>query len=81
MRQPKTRELLVTTKAAKSWDSNFEERVDELITMISYIDDERKLHEATEMLDVYRHNNPKTKARRKKSIQNHRPFEFLVFRN
>ncbi|MBS1783717.1 MAG: hypothetical protein JSS78_11680 [Bacteroidetes bacterium] len=81
MRQPKTRELLVTTKAAKSWDRNFEERVDELITIISNLDDEGKLHEATEMLDVYQHNNPKTKTRRKKSIQNHRPFEFLVFRN
>lgn len=81
MKQQKTRELLVTTKVAQNWSDDFDQRVDELMTMVSKVDNETHVQMASEMLDVYHNSHKPTKARRKKSSQNDRPFEFLVFRN
>lgn len=81
MKQQKTRELLVTTKAARKWDNNFEQKVDELITIVSKLDTESSVRTATETMDVYQHNTSKPKARRRKLPAQERPFAFLVFRN
>jgi hypothetical protein len=76
-----TRELLVTTKVAQNWQDNFEQKVDELILIVSKIDNEQQVSQASEMMDVY-HNRKKQKAGRKKKVLHaDRPFEFLVFRN
>jgi len=82
MKQQKTRELLVTTKVAQSWNDDFEQRVDELMNLVSKVDTDAFMNEVSEMLDVYHNNKHKlSKSRRKKLIQEERPFEFLVFRN
>ena len=81
MKQHKTRELLVTTKVAQHWNDEFEERVDELINIVSKVDTDSKMQQATETLDVYHNNTQKSVGRRKKPLQSERPFEFLVFRN
>jgi len=81
MKQQKTRELLVTTKVAQSWNEDFEQKVDELISIVSKMDTETNVQHAAETLDVY-HNSPKkSKGKRKKISSVDRPFEFLVFRN
>lgn len=77
----KTRELLVTTKVAQNWSDDFDQKVDELINLVSKLDTEGNVQLATETLDVYHNTNPKPKLRRKKLPQNGRPFEFIVFRN
>jgi len=80
MKQQKTRELLVTTKVAQHWTDDFEQQVDDLISLVCKVDNEGQVQQATEMLDVYHTNKPKASSRRKK-MSNVRPFEFLVFRN
>ena len=80
MKQQKTRELLVTTKVAQNWCDDFDQRVDELMTIVSKVDNEVHVQIASETLDVY-HNSHKPSKRRKKISQSDRPFEFLVFRN
>ena len=77
------RELLVITKVAQNWQDDFEQRVDELMAIVSKVDNEKKVLDACETLDVYHHKSPrarKTEAR-KKATKKDRPFEFLVFRN
>jgi len=81
MKQQKTRELLVTTKAAQNWTDNFEQQVDELISLVSKVDTDSNVNHATETLDVYHNSNKKSKQRRRKTAPAERPFEFLVFRN
>jgi hypothetical protein len=81
MKQHKTRELLVTTKVAQNWNDEFEQRVDELMTIVSKVDNEIELQHASELLDVYHNSTQKPKSRKKKTVQSDRPFEFLVFRN
>lgn len=81
MKQQKTRELLVTTKVAQHWHEDFEQRVDELMNMVSKVDNEKQVLDSCEILDVYHNNKLKPSKRRKKLVQNDRPFEFLVFRN
>ena len=82
MKQQKTRELLVTTKVAQHWNDDFEQRVDELINIVSKVDTDLHVQLAAETLDVYHNSSQKpSKTRRKKMIQQDRPFEFLVFRN
>lgn len=77
-----TRELLVTTKIAQSWQDDFDQKVDELMNIVSRIDTERSVQNAAEMLDVYHTTSHKPKpARKKKLVRADRPFEFLVFRN
>ncbi|MEZ5017390.1 MAG: hypothetical protein R2800_10090 [Flavipsychrobacter sp.] len=77
------RELLVTTKVAQNWQEDFDKNVDELMEIVARVDNDDYLSNATELLDVY-HNTTKESqnaAKKKKMVQNHRPFEFLVFRN
>jgi predicted nucleic acid-binding Zn ribbon protein len=82
MKQQKTRELLVTTKVAQHWQQeDFEQRVDELMNLVSKVDTEQKVQSSSEMLDVYQNTTHKPKARRKKASTSDRPFEFMVFRN
>ncbi|MBS1774642.1 MAG: hypothetical protein JST82_17435 [Bacteroidetes bacterium] len=77
-----TRELLVTTKVAQNWQGDFEQKVEELITVVSKIDTDEQVVQASEVLDVYRTKNKRgRKGRKKKADQSDRPFEFLVFRN
>lgn len=75
-----SRELLVTTKVAQNWKSDFEQKVEELILAVSKIDTFEQVQQASETLDVYRTKNT-SKKRRRKAEQSGRPFEFLVFRN
>ena len=81
MKQQKTRELLVTTKVAQHWNDDFDQRVDELMNIVSKVDNDLQMEHVSEMLGVYHNSAQKPKSRRKKMIQSDRPFEFLVFRN
>ena len=77
------RELLVTTKVAEQWKDDFEQRVDELMTIVGKVDNDKKVSDAGELLDVYHKTKLKLKKPGKKAKQQEeeRPFEFLVFRN
>ncbi len=79
----KVRELLLTTKVAQGWRDNFEEKVDELINLVTKVDTDVNVDQATEVLDVYK--TPKktgiNRKRRKTATAEERPFEFTVFRN
>ena len=78
-----TRELLVTTKVAQHWQDDFEQKIDELMSIVSKVDTEQQVMHSSEMLDVY-HNTTRhsqKKGRKKKQVLQDRPFEFLVFRN
>ena len=78
-----TRELLVTTKVAQHWQDDFEQKIDELMSIVSKVDTEQQVVRSSEMLDVY-HNttrHAKKAGRKKKTVIGDRPFEFLVFRN
>lgn len=77
------RELLVTTKVAQNWQDDFDRNVDELMNIVARVDNDEHMSNASELLDVY-HNTTKESQKpnkKKKMVQNHRPFEFLVFRN
>ncbi len=77
-----TRELLVTTKVAQHWQEEFDQKVDELMNIVSKIDNDASVTKASEMMDVYRNSTqPSKQGKRKKIIHSDRPFEFLVFRN
>jgi hypothetical protein len=77
-----TRELLVTTKVAQHWQEEFDQKVDELMDIVSKIDNDINVAKASEMLDVYRNSTkPSKHNKRRKIIHSDRPFEFLVFRN
>jgi hypothetical protein len=81
--KPQTRELLVTTKVAQHWQADFEQKVDELMSIVSRVDTEQHVLKVTEILDVY-HNTtqrPQKQVRKRKLVQSDRPFEFLAFRN
>lgn len=78
-----TRELLVTTKVAESWQQNFDSNVDRLMFIVSKIDTVEHVDEATELLDVYHSKSqdlPIADAE-KKQVNTGRPFEFTVFKN
>lgn len=83
----KSRELLVTTKVAQAWQGAFDQRVDELMVLVSQVDTEDAVQRSTELLDVYHHDT--TPAARRKAGKRaksglsgeQRPFEFLVGRN
>jgi hypothetical protein len=77
-----TRELLVTAKVAQGWQGNFEEKVDQLISIVSQVDNEQQVRDAGELIDVYKKKSHKPrKGKRRKNDDDSRPFEFLVFRN
>jgi len=77
------RELLVTAKVAQGWEGHFEQRVDELIDIVSMVDTDKQVQHAAELLDVYHKAKLKPTRSKKKKITeaSERPFEFLVFRN
>lgn len=75
------RELLVTTKVAQQWHEDFDQRVDELMSIVTKVDTEQRMMQTAELLDVYHNNTQKAKRKKKKMVQNERPFEFLVFCN
>ena len=77
------RELLVTAKVAQHWSDSFEERIEELMTLVSKVDTDKQIMDAGELLDVY-HKTKQTPAKARKKKQQEccdKPFEFLVFRN
>ncbi len=79
-----TRELLLTTKAARQWTDSFDQQVDSLIETINLVDTPECIVRATEVLDVYHHTSLQTakpSRRRKRLVYGDRPFEFLTFRN
>lgn len=75
-----TRELLVTTKAAQSWQDRFDSNVDSLMSIVSKVDNDEHIEKVTETMDVY-HNNVENDVAGKKTAPTGRPFEFTVFRN
>lgn len=78
-----TRELLITTKVAQSWEDDFDRNVDGLMSIVSKVDNFDQVDKSTELLDVYSH-TPQDSAKsskKKKVMNNERPFEFIVFRN
>lgn len=78
-----TRELLVTTKVAESWQQNFDSNVDGLMSLVGKVDNEAHVERVTELLDVY-HNSAEDLEHRqphKKPLSSGRPFEFTIFRN
>ena len=74
------RELLVTTKVAQHWQDDFDQKVDELMLIVSKVDNEQQTTDATELLDVY-HNKTHKPQHKKAHNPSDRPFEFLVFSN
>jgi len=82
-----TRELLLITKATEQWHDNFDQKVDEIMSMVAKIDTEDTMQKCAEVLDVYHStlSQPATptsrRQQRKKMVQTSKPFEFLVFRN
>jgi len=77
------RELLVTAKVAQNWHGHFDQKVEELMTLVNKVDNDKHVLQAGELLDVYHKTKQKpAKARKKKTSDCcDRPFEFLVFRN
>lgn len=78
-----SRELLVTTKVAESWQQNFDGNVDGLMSLVSKVDNQEHVENVTELLDVY-HSKVEDLSMHmpdKKQEGNWRPFEFTVFRN
>lgn len=77
-----TRELLVTTKVAESWQ-NFDSNVDGLMSLVSKVDNETHVESVTELLDVYhsKAEEPAGQQPPKKQVSSGRPFEFTIFRN
>jgi hypothetical protein len=79
-----SRELLVTTKVAQHWHDDFDQKVDELMSIISKVDNEANVQHAAELMDVYHTSTlgtPKKIGKKLKQTQMERPFEFVVFRN
>ena len=77
------REILVTAKVAQTWNGQFNERVEELMVLVSKVDTDRQILDTAELLDVYHKAKQKPGKARKKKISDSydKPFEFLVFRN
>jgi len=78
-----TRELLVTTKVAESWQPDFDSNVEDLMALVSKVDNSAHVENATELLDVYHSKveDLSVSMHRKKQVNDWRPFEFTVFRN
>lgn len=78
-----TRELLVTTKVAESWQQNFDSNVESLMSIVSKVDNHEHVASVTELLDVYHNSNDNDLelSHPHKKVNSGRPFEFTVFRN
>ncbi len=82
MKKLRSRELLLTTKAAEKWGAeSFDSNVNALMLIVSRIDTPEQTDLASEVMDVYRKKQTPTKSSRRKQEENSRPFEFLVYRN
>lgn len=79
--KPFTRELLVTTKVAQHWQSDFEQQVDDLMSIVAKVDTEQHVQRVTEVLDVYHNTTGKPNGKKKRVLQSEKPFAFLTFRN
>ncbi len=77
----RTRELLLTTKAAGRWQEDFDQKVDELMLIVGKVDSEQNMQRVSETMDIYRSNRRASKSRKGKLAVSDKPFEFLVFRN
>lgn len=78
----KTRELLVTTKVAQSWQDSFDSNVDELMSIVSKVDNAKHVEKVTELIDVYHHAVEKQSGEETKKTQpTGKPFEFIIFNN
>ncbi len=77
------RELLITAKVAQHWTDQFNEKVEELMSLVNKIDTDKRILAAGELLDVYKKVKQKPAKSRKKKMSDccEKPFEFLVFRN
>jgi len=77
------RELLVTAKVAQNWHGHFDQKVEELMTIVNKIDTDKRVLEAGELLDVYHKSKVKPAKVRKRKLSDYgdKPFEFFVFRN
>lgn len=76
-----TRELLVTAKAAQSWEDSFDSNVDGLMSIVSRVDNEEHVKKVTELMDVYGNKAEEETPASKKSVPTGRPFEFTLYRN
>lgn len=74
------RELLVTTKVAQHWQEDFDQKVEELMLIVSKVDTQKEVNLASEMLDVYHTSEHHQDDKKRKRVTD-RPFEFIVFRN
>ncbi|MBS1615534.1 MAG: hypothetical protein JST06_05390 [Bacteroidetes bacterium] len=82
--EKKSRELLLTTKAAEKWQEQFDAQVDSILETISKLDTQKQVEQATEVMDVYHHSAIDARhhvKRGRRLIIGERPFEFLTFRN
>ncbi len=77
-----TRELLVTAKVAENWNTNLEQKIEELIEIVYHVHNEEKVNLAAELLDVYPKKRKKANdVANPKSTKARRPFQFMVCRN
>ena len=86
MKKSDTRELLLITKATTHWQGEFDKHVDELMELVNRVDNAHHVNQSIEVLDVYQHALPEAannghRAKRRNTNAQHRPFEFLAFRN
>lgn len=84
MKKQRSRELLLTTKAAQKWDAAlaFDENVDALLQIVKKMDDVKQTERATEVMDVYGKKHTPVKYLKRKTVDaDNRPFEFLVYCN
>lgn len=78
-----SRELLVTTKVAQHWNDEFEQKVDELMDLVSKVDNDAQVQASVEFLNVYHDSvkGPRNGRKKARKAESDRPFEFIVFRN
>ncbi len=79
-----SRELLLTTKAARQWQEAFDHQVEQIIEVINGVDTPVAVARVSEVMDVYHHTSVHTTIptkRRNRIVYGERPFEFLTFRN
>ena len=85
MKKSDTRELLLITKATTHWQGEFDKNVDELMDLVNRVDNTGHVQQSIEVLDVYQHalpDGPGNTQRSKRRVgKEHRPFEFIAFRN
>lgn len=73
----------MTAKVAQNWQSQFNEKVEELMVLVNKVDTDKQVQEAVELLDVYHKSKQKPPKLRKRKVTDccDKPFEFLVFCN